>query len=142
MTVENLDSTTKYVEFYLEKLRHGEFEAAFHGLTEAGRSVIPRLIDAFRQERSPAVRAELVSIIWNHRRPEAAGFLGEALNDSDPNVWKNALNGLVTLASPAALQILQAASARELPNKKQTEEFRQWVSEAIDQVREAMAANS
>jgi HEAT repeat protein len=135
----NLDSTAKYVEFYLEKLRQGEFEAAFHGLTEAGRSVIPCLVDAFRQERSPSIRAELVSIIWNHRRPEAAGFLAEALNDLDPKVWKSALDGLVTLASPAALQILQAASNRELPNKKQTEEFRKWVSEAIAQVQEAIA---
>jgi len=137
----NLDSTTKYVEFYLEKLRHGEFEAAFHGLTEAGRSVIPRLIDAFHKERSPAIRAELVDIIWNHRRPEAMAFLGEALNDPDTKVWRSALDGLVAMASPAGLQILQATSTRELASKKQTEEFRQWVSEAIGQVREAMAAN-
>lgn len=139
MNMANLDSTAKYVEFYLEKLRQGEFETAFHGLTEASRSVIPRLIDAFHQERSPSIRAELVSIIWNHRQPEAAFFLAEALNDLDPKVWKSALDGLVTLASPAALQILQAASSRELPNKKQTEEFRQWVSEAITQVQEAIA---
>lgn len=141
MIVENPDSTPKYVEFYLEKLRSGEFEAAFHGLTEAGHSVIPRLVDVFRQERSPSVRAELVNIIWNHRRPEAVGFLAEALNDLDPKVWKSALDGLVTLASATALQILQAASGRKFESKKQAEEFHRWVSEAITQVREAMISS-
>lgn len=137
----NLDSTTKYVEFYLEKLRSGEFEIAFHGLTEAGRCVIPDLIDAFRHERSPAIRAELVSIIWNLRQPETASFLAEALNDLDPKVWRSALDGLVTFASPAALQILQTASTQELPNERQTKEFRKWVSEAITQIQEAIATS-
>src|SRR5260370_7738874 len=89
--MENLDSTTRYIEFYLDKLRHGEFEVAFHGLTEASHSVVPRLVNEFRREGSPSIRAELLAIIWNRRRPDAAAFLGEALNDPDPNVWHNPL---------------------------------------------------
>jgi hypothetical protein len=136
MIMNNLDSTIEYVEFYLDKLRRGKFEIAFHGLTEAGCSVIPHLIATFRREHSADIRAELVNIIWNHRQPETASFLAEALNDQDPKVWKCALDGLVTLASPAALQILQTASAQMLPNERQTEEFRKWLSEAITQIQE------
>ena|SRR5487761_2100117 len=128
------DSISNYVAFYLEKLKSGDFEVAFHALNDAGHSVIPMLIEAFRHESSSAIRAELVEIIWNHRQPETVVFLGEALNDSDAKVWKSALDGLVTFASPAALQILQAASNRELPNKNQQDEFRRWVNEAIAQI--------
>jgi HEAT repeat protein len=137
----NSDPTTKYVDFYLEKLRQGEFEIAFHSLIEAGRSIIPHLTNAFRNERSPSVRAELVNIIWNYRQPDTADFLAEALSDPDPKVWKSALDGLVTLASPSALQILETSSNRELLNKKQSDEFRKWVREAITQVQEAIAAS-
>jgi HEAT repeat protein len=107
---------------------------AFHALGDIGSSAVPILIDAFRKETGPDIRAELVEIIWNHRRPEDVAFLGEALSDADPKVWKRALDGLVTIASPAALQILQTASIRELPDKKQQEEFRRWVDEAIAQL--------
>jgi HEAT repeat protein len=137
--MKNFDSTTKFVEFYLEKLRRGEFEMAFHGLTEGGRPVIPHLIKAFRNERSPDIRAELVNIVWNHRQPETVNFLAEALNDLDQKVWKSALDGLVTIASSAALQILQTASNKEFPNERQTEEFRKWLNEAITQIQEVKA---
>jgi HEAT repeat protein len=133
-----LDSTSDYVEFYLTKLRAGDFETAFHALSEVGHSVVPMLIAAFRQESKPAVRAELVNIIWNHRRPETLAFLGEALSDSNAEVWKSALDGLVTLASPTALGILQTALSRQLPSRKQTEQFQKWVQEAITQVKENM----
>jgi hypothetical protein len=139
--MKKLEFTRDYVDFCLEKLRSGEFELAFHALCDVGHSVVPILIDVFRLETRSDIRAELVGIIWNYRRPETVGFLGEALADSDPKVWRNALDGLVALASPAALQILQAALSRELPSEKQTEEFRQWVSEAITQAQEAIATS-
>jgi hypothetical protein len=134
--MNGLDSTNSYIGFYLQKLRAGDSEAAFRALTEVGHSVIPRLIDAFRSEDSASVRAELVTIIWNHRRPETAGFLGEALNDQSPEVWQNALDGLVTLRSSQALEILNGALTRQLPTKRQTEEFQAWVREAIGQIQE------
>jgi hypothetical protein len=130
------DSTRDYVDFYLEKLKSGDFEVAFHALNDVGHSVIPMLIDAFRQESRSDIRAELVDIIWNHRRPESVGFLGEALGDPDPIVWKSALDGLVAISSLGALHILQTASTREFSEKKQEEEFRRWVNEAIMQVQE------
>jgi HEAT repeat protein len=140
MSLEKKDSTRSYVDFYLGKLRAGDFETAFHSLREAGRSVIPILIDEFRKEKDSVVRAELVAIIWNHRRPETLAFLGEALGDSNPKVWKSALDGLVTLASPTALEILKSALSRQLPSKKETKQFHEWIKEAITQVQENAGA--
>ena len=136
--MKNLDSTNYYVEFYLEKLRAGDFENAFHSLTEVGHSVVPKLIEAFQTETAPAVRAELVRIIWNHRRPETVSFLGQALRDPSPEVWKNALDGLVTLATSGALETLKAGLARQFANKKEADNFRKWVEEAIEQVEEQL----
>jgi hypothetical protein len=137
--MNGLDSTNEYIEFYLQRLKAGDFETAFHALTEVCHSVVPRLIIAYQREDSASVRAELVTIIWSHRRPETSTFLGEALNDPSPKVWKNALDGLVTLRTTSALDILTKALDRQLPSKRQTEEFRQWVREAIAQTHELNA---
>ncbi len=137
--MNNLDSTGDYVEFYLSKLRSGDFEDAFHSLTEVGHSVVPKLIDAFHKESASDVRAELVRIIWNHRRPETVFFLGEALRDVSSEVWKSALDGLVTLATSGALETLKSALTRSFANKKEADNFRKWVEEAIEQVKEQLA---
>jgi|KBSSwiStaDraftv2_1062776.scaffolds.fasta_scaffold523741_1 hypothetical protein len=137
--MNHLDSTNDYVEFYLTKLKNRDFDSAFHSLTEVGHSVIPKLIDAFRSETAPDIRAELVRIIWNHRQPETVEFLEEALRDSHPEVWKCALDGLVTLATPSALQTLKTALTRTFANKKDAACFRRWIEEAVMQVAEQIA---
>jgi hypothetical protein len=48
-------------------------------------------------------------------------------------VWKQALDGLVTLASPQALEVLKAAKTRQFSQQKDTEEFHRWLDEAIEQ---------
>src|SRR5262245_58891265 len=96
-------------------------------------AVLPDLISAFHAESDTEVRAFLVEIIWQHRQPSVIPFLGEALFDSDPNVWRQALDGLVALASPASLDVLQAARARQFPRQCEAA-FRRWLDEAIEQV--------
>lgn len=98
-----------------------------------GPVVLPDLIAAFRGEPDGDVRAFLVEIVWQSREPSVIPFLGEALNDSDAAVWKQALDGLVSLGSPAALAALHAAAARQLPTRQRTEEFRCWLAEAVGQ---------
>ena len=46
---------------------------------------------------------------------EAIAFLIEAVNQSDEEIWQEALDGLVALPSPEALAVLTATSTRELP---------------------------
>ena len=129
-----MDSLNDYVDFYLKKLKCRDFDAAFHGLIEADHLVISRLIEIFEAETAPDTLGELVRIIWQHRQPSTIPFLGKALSDSSPEVWKNALDGLVALGSPSALPILKAALTRAFATKKETDAFRKWVNEAIDQL--------
>jgi HEAT repeat protein len=122
------------MEFYLRKLKSRDFDAAFHGLIEVDSAIVPELIEAYRKETDPGIRSELVRIIWQHRQALLIPFLGEALSDSSPEVWKSALDGLVALASPDALTILNAALTRTFTTEKEADTFRKWVQEAIDQL--------
>src|SRR3954467_9045521 len=97
------------IDSFLELARTGHREAAFHGLIDSGEAAIPRLVDAYRAEADPAVRSLLVEVIWQLRSHASIEFLAEALNDPDPEVWRQALDGLVTMASPESLRILEAA---------------------------------
>jgi len=49
-------------------------------------------------------------------------------------MWKQALNGLVTLASPEALEALKSERARQFKRERDAEAFRSWIEEAIGQV--------
>jgi hypothetical protein len=112
---------------YLSQYRRGDRDAAFFGLLETDHAVLPELMAAYRSESDSRVRAFLVEVIWQHRQQSAIPFLGEALHDSEAVVWQQALDGLVTLASPAALEVLCSAS------QSGADEFRGWLAEAIEQ---------
>ena len=137
-----MHSIVSYVDFYLLKLKKGDYDAAFHGLIEADASAIPRLIDAYRNETSSEVRCELVDIIWQHRQPSTVPFLGEALFDTNSDLWKAAINGLVALAYPDCLAVLSAALKRSLSTPEETETFQKWVKEAIEQVVQGLAQDN
>jgi len=87
----------------------------------------------FRMEPDAQVRAFLVEIVWQLRQPSVIPFLGEALCDSEPAVWQQAMDGLVALASPAALEVLRSARARQFPHRREAAEFHAWLHEAIAQ---------
>jgi hypothetical protein len=54
-------------------------------------------------------------------------------------IWKTALDALVILACPEAIEILGSARARVFPKKSQAEEFQRWLEEAIEQTEEEMS---
>ncbi|MFO1457763.1 MAG: HEAT repeat domain-containing protein [Verrucomicrobiota bacterium] len=118
------------VQEFLGKFRKGDRDAAFFGLLELDRRFLPELMSLFPSERDAQVRAFLVEILWQHRQASIIPFLEDALQDPAPEVWKEALNGLVTLASPAVLGVLRRAKSR----RSDSNEFLRWVDEAIDQV--------
>lgn len=121
------------IDYYLEMFRRGDVEDAFHGLLEIDREILPELIDVFRVSKDVSVREFLVEVIWEYREKSVIPFLGEALRDSEPRVWRQALNGLVALASSAALDVLQAARIQEFPKRRDNENFHRWLEEAIEQ---------
>jgi len=128
-----MKTTTLQIVEYLQLFRKGDRDGAFFGLLEMDHEVVPQLIAAFRSERDNRVREFLVEVIWQHRQPSAIPFLGEALHDAVAAVWKQALDGLVTLASPAALDVLRAGRTRQFPTERETDEFRRRLDEAIEQ---------
>jgi HEAT repeat protein len=123
--------SSDYVEYYLEMLRDGDFETAFHSFIDLDCTVIPKLIEKFQSESSSEVRAELVRIIWYFRSPDSTPFLGTALKDPSPDVWKSAIDGLVSIGTPAALAELQ----KSLTIKSRGDEFTRWIEEAITQIK-------
>jgi hypothetical protein len=123
----------------LQGFRDGECDGAFHALVEMGLDPIPELIAAFRNERDSEVRTFIVQVAWQRRAPSAIPFLGEALRDEAASVWKEALDGLVTLGSPGALDELRSARTRLFPRQRDTDLFRSWLEEAIEQVESTSA---
>ena len=121
------------IDYYLEMFRQGNSENAFHGLLELDHDILPELIAVFRGEQDIALRELLLEVIWQYREHSVVPLLGEALRDTQPRIWRQALNGLVALASPEALDILRAARTQQFPTARETEEFRHWLNEAIEQ---------
>jgi hypothetical protein len=128
-----MESPTSQITEYLQLFRKGDRDGAFYGLLEMEHGILPELMAAFRSERDSRVPEFLVEIIWQHRQASAIPFLKEALHDQAPAVWKQALDGLVALASSEALDVLRDARTRQFPAKRPTEEFRRWLEEAIEQ---------
>jgi HEAT repeat protein len=117
------------VSHYLNELRKGDSENAFFSLIEADRSAIPYLQKAARQETDPEIKATLVEIIWQHRATETIPFLAELLTDPHDEVWKAALEGLVTICCPESITVLENA----LVNPDTILNRREWIEEALDQ---------
>ncbi len=118
---------------YMEQARSGDLEGAFHGLRELDSDALPALLEACRCEDDPNVRSLLVEAIWQQRQPSVIGFLGDLLGDPIPVVWKQALDGLVTLASPESLRVLRSAADCEYDAER-----RAWIEEAIEQTADAI----
>jgi hypothetical protein len=104
----------RQIHHYLDVFRRGDRDTAFHGLLEMDRRILPELMAAFRIEHDIAVREFLVEIVWQSRDESIIPFLAEALIDPEPRIWRQALNGVVALASPAALDALRAARTRHV----------------------------
>jgi hypothetical protein len=130
-----MKSASEYAAYYLERLRQGQAEEAFFGLIEADSAVLPALIEAFPRDENRGIRAQIVQCIWRHRRPEALGFLADLLYDPDKAVWQEALDGLVALGGCEAIRVLQEVQ-RRLPADRAGGITREWVDEALEQLRE------
>ena len=82
------------------------------------------------------VAAQHIPQLRQFRDAAALPALAAALRDPDGRVWKEALDGIVTLGGPPALEVLQAARAA-LETFTDAEVRQQWIDEAVEQVKEA-----
>ena len=130
------DAVETTAAHYLADWGSGEWAHAFHRLIELGPTALPYLQARFEQSSDAALRAELVEIAYQQRTAEALPLLAKALKDPSARVWKTALDGLVSLASDEAVQLLEEALRLPLA-RSDAEEYRAWVQEALDQARQA-----
>jgi HEAT repeat protein len=131
-----MSSATEYADYYLERLRQGHEEDAFFSLIEADPAVLPVLMEAFAKEENRPIRAQILQCIRQQRRQETINFLAEVLNDPEPGVWKEALDGLVAIGSAEASQAVQAARTRIPAERARRGITIEWIDEALEQLRE------
>lgn len=123
------------IQHYLREWDSSGWGAAFHSLVELGPRVLPELEKQLTTSRNPRFRAALVELARHLHAEEALPLFDSALHDPSPEVWKGALDGLVDLASPASLLLLQEAAEREPPGSTDPSDWQAWIGEALQQVR-------
>ena len=127
-----LENLNDYVAYHLDRLEGAEAENAFHSLIEAPKEAVPLLIEAYQQETLFSTRAVIVEIIWQFRDPTTVPFLATALRDDSEEVWKQALDGLVTIGGGIALEALRSEKSSLPVTSKKVE----WIDEAIKQIQQ------
>lgn len=116
------DDVTRH---HIAALRGAGWENAYHRLIEIGSDGSALLAEAFKGEHEPRLRQLLLRVLWQTRSNEALPCLMQGLEDEAQSVWKEALDGLVALDGPQALEGLRAARTGTDPEKAE------WIDEAI-----------
>ena len=101
---------------------------AWHLLIEAGPAVAPAVIDALMSTTLPRVRVKLISALAELRLRDTSVVFAGMLHDPEPEVWKAALDALVTVGGPSARFVLERELATCSPQQ------RPWIEEAIDKI--------
>jgi hypothetical protein len=86
------------------------------------------IIDAFHATDDLQRKVALLSIVKEYRTPHASQFLATVLASRDDQLWKLALDGLVTVGGETAREVLNDALGTLGPQK------REWVMEALQQI--------
>ena len=125
----------------VDQFRRGDTENAFFELIEMTDDVLPAIVDIFRGEPQPDVRAFLVKAAWERREDAVIPFLADALNDDAEEVWQEAFDGLVAFSSQESLELLQSARSRKFKDSA-AKRFHLWLEEAIQQVQFELRAKA
>jgi HEAT repeat protein len=123
------------VDHYLREWDSRGWASAYHSLVELGAQVLPELEEQLATSRDATFRAALVELARQMHSEDALPLFEAALRDPSPEVWKAALDGLVALASPASILLLEQAAQRQPPGRTELPEWEAWVREALQQAR-------
>jgi len=123
---------TRTVAALLSQLDGPEAESALCALRSL-REALPLVAAAYSRESDGRRRESLIHCLWQFRDVGALPTLSAALHDPNDHVWKEALDGIVTLGGDAAVRVLE--EAHNIPAKSPTEKVkREWIEEAIRQL--------
>lgn len=126
----NMDALAEY----LERMRAEDSDDAFHGLLELGSEAVPLLIAEAAKPEAKSIRARLVEVIWQYRDRRSIDFLGQALSDPKPEVWKQALDGLVAIGGREAAAWVKKTQERLARAEVRNGLSAEWLSEALEQI--------
>lgn len=122
----------------LIELHGAEPEDAVCAIRELPAEGLSVVADGYRRESDGSRRQVIIHALWESRNPAVLSTLSLALSDPDDRVWKEALDGIVTLGGSQARQILERARDA-LADQPELLERRTWVHEAIEQMQRAMS---
>lgn len=112
---------------------------AYHTLIDHP-DAAPLLVEAYRREPDVRRRVGILEVIGYFALPAQAEFLAEALSNAAPQIWKEALNGLVRLGGQLCGRMAQTALERvraEFAGASPLDGERlEWIDEAIEQLKE------
>jgi hypothetical protein len=105
------------------------------GLVDLGRAIVPFVTHAYADEANPQIREYLVRAAWKAAPTEALPVMAEAIDDPEPSVWKEAIDGLVAIGNADAAKVLRTARACD-PERAADElcSFSDWVHDALAQM--------
>jgi hypothetical protein len=123
---------------YIQQLHSDNSEDAFFALLHLDDKYLPDLMNAYHQRSDLAIKAALVEVIWQHRQPHTLPFLAEALHQQHEGIWKNALDGIVTIGGTDSLNLLETERNRLIANPLPTQNRLEWIDEAIGQIKSTL----
>ncbi|MEO8612378.1 MAG: HEAT repeat domain-containing protein [Chloroflexota bacterium] len=118
----------------MQQFRRSKNEDTFFALIHLDESQVHDLIKAYLAETRVDIKALLVEIISHYKQPTSLNFLASALQAAHPQVWKNALDGIVSIGGKISIQILEEEKQR-LASEKRFGERIEWIEEALQQLR-------
>jgi HEAT repeat protein len=130
-SMEAMPDLREHVADYVRDLSGPARDDAWHSLVEVGPDALPYLIEAFHVSSDASAKLGLARVIAEYRSEDALPFFAECLRNAEPDIWKAALDGLVSLGGRATLDILTIARNTSTPDR------REWIAEAVEQIREA-----
>ena len=128
MTKNQLPEMVKY---YVNQLSGDHADDAWHSLVELGPAALPHVVRAFEAQSGRAASVALIRVASEFRTKDALPFLATLLGVADGEIWKTALDGIVSIGGEAAVNCLREVS------KTQGADKQPWVEEAINQINEA-----
>ena len=122
------------VNYYIERLDGEDSVNAFHSLIQLPASVVPIIIRRYNLEDDIEFKSKLIEVIWQIRDESCKEFLYECFDDNEDEIWEEALNGIVALASSEdveKLELKRNGLSKIDPKYKRIDEAAEFISDTV-----------